>query len=97
MSVQERDEAQKEAQKEAQNEAHGDVPHRHEQPEDWGWHAQMGRGARVAGWLVVGSLLLMLIGNHQEHTEDVWLIALAAALVGILLWDRQRRRHSWRG
>src|SRR5207244_10380936 len=24
--------------------------HRHERPEDWGWHGEFGRWARVAGW-----------------------------------------------
>ena len=68
----------------------------HEKPEDWGWHWEAGRAARLAGWVTVACLLVMNIGNHTRHTEDIWLAALAVLLVVILLADRRRRKNAWR-
>ena len=38
--------------------------HRHERPEDWGWHGEFGRWARVAGWL---SAALLVVLNFTTH------------------------------
>lgn len=69
----------------------------HEKPEDWGWHAEMGVLARGAGWISAAVLLVMIIGNDIGHIAQIWLIALAALLVVMLLRDRHQRKNSWRG
>lgn len=67
-----------------------------DRPEDWGWHAEAGKLARAGGWISVVVLLLMNIGNQTRHTENIWLTGVAALLVVILLYDRHRRKNSWR-
>lgn len=68
----------------------------HEKPEDWGWHADMGVLARGAGWASAAVLMMMIMGNQLGHQAIIWLIALTAVLVGILLYDRRRRKNAWR-
>lgn len=70
--------------------------HRHERPEDWGWHAEMGGIARGFGLVVAIILVLMLTANHERNLENIWLVGIAAAIIGTLIWDRQRRKHAWR-
>ncbi len=48
----------------------------------------------VAALVVAAIMLLMLIGNHKGHVEDIWLIGIAAALVGIVLFDWTLRRNG---
>lgn len=62
----------------------------------WGWHGSFPRSARVGGWATAAVLLLMLIGNHRGRVEDLWLIGLAAVVVGMLVVDLMRSRTSWR-
>jgi Protein of unknown function (DUF2631) len=71
--------------------------HPDEHPDDWGWHGEWGRAARVGGWVVAIILLVMITTTHYNATGTVSLIIFAAALVAMLLWDRQRRKNSWRG
>ena len=75
---------------------HDSDGHRHEQPEDWGWHAEMGRLSRGSAVLVAASLVLMIFSNHERHIEDIWLVGIAALILVTLAWDRQRRRNAWR-
>jgi hypothetical protein len=63
---------------------------------EWGWHGEMPRASRIAGWVVAAILLLMLIGNQIGHVEDIWLILGAAILVLVLIRDQLRRRTPWR-
>jgi hypothetical protein len=63
---------------------------------EWGWHGTFPKATRVAGWLTAVFLLLMLIGNHRGHTEDIYLIGTAALIVIALIWDRIRSRTAWR-
>ncbi len=70
--------------------------HPTERPEQWGWHGEFGRSARVAGWVVVVILLLMTTATHYNGAGAFALIASAAALVVALIWDINRRRTSWR-
>jgi hypothetical protein len=67
-----------------------------DRPEDWGWHGETGKWARGAGWVSVAVLLLMNLGNQTRHNENIWLTAVAALLVVILLRDRHRRKNAWR-
>jgi hypothetical protein len=70
--------------------------HPEEHPTDWGWHGEWGRAARVGGWLVAIVLLLMITATHYNHSGSGWLIAFTAGLIVTLVWDVQRRKHSWR-
>jgi hypothetical protein len=70
--------------------------HPEEHPEDWGWHGEWGRAARVGGWVVAIILLLMATATHYNGQGTLFLSLFAAALVAMLLWDRQRRKNSWR-
>lgn len=69
---------------------------RHERPEDWGWHAEAGKVSRVGAVVVAALMLVMLIGNDIGNIAKIWLVCLTAGLLLILLWDRNRRKNSWR-
>lgn len=82
------------------HDSHGELVaaehHPHEQPSDWGWNADFGRQARIAGWISVVGLLLMITSTHYNDAGAFWLILTAALLTGGLLWDLKRRRTAWR-
>ena len=63
---------------------------------EWGWHGGFPRGTMIAGWFSVGALLIMLIGNHQGRTEDLWLVGTALVLVLALVLHTVRKRNAWR-
>lgn len=69
---------------------------RHEQPADWGWHTEMGKVARYAGWLSALVLVLLVFSTHGSKWELVWSVGFAAVLVFSLLRDRTRRKNAWR-
>jgi hypothetical protein len=54
------------------------------------------RAAQIAGVLSIIVLLLMLIGNHEGRTEDLFLIGFAAAIAAILIGDVVLRRNGLR-
>lgn len=63
----------------------------------WGWSGEAPRASRIAAWIVTGILLLMIIGNHDGHVEDLWLIGIAGTMVLVLVRDilkRRKPRHS---
>ncbi|MGW4484396.1 DUF2631 domain-containing protein [Amycolatopsis sp. NPDC004368] len=72
------------------------VDPRDEPSAEWGWHGSFPTATRVAGWVSVVILLLMLKGNHENNTENVWLIGLAAFLALLLVLDFRKRRTAWR-
>jgi len=48
-------------------------------------------------WLAVASivsLLLMAVGNHEGHVEDLFLFVIAALLAVALAWDALQRRYG---
>ena len=63
---------------------------------EWGWHGGFPRGMIIAAWFSVGALLVMLIGNHQGRTEDIWLIGVALVMAAGLVMRTIRRRNAWR-
>lgn len=70
-------------------------------PEDepsvaWGWHGGFPRGTLIAGWFTVVLLLLMTIGNHEGHVEDIYLVGIAILVAYGLIRLMKRQRHSWR-
>lgn len=69
----------------------------HEEPSyEWGWHGQLPKGTRIAGWLSAIFCFLMLIGNHHGQTENIWLVASGVSIIALLLWDAARRKKPWR-
>jgi hypothetical protein len=75
---------------------HGEHPVEHERPEDWGWHGEMGKWGRRTWWIAPLVLLAFLVGNHEGNVENIFLIALAALMVIVFLFDRIRRKNAWR-
>ncbi len=63
---------------------------------EWGWHASFPKGKAIAGWFTVFALLIMIIGNHQGRTENIWLIGSAALLAFMLIRQSVRERKAWR-
>lgn len=74
----------------------GEHPVTHEEPADWGWHAETGKKGRIAAWVAVLIMLSYLIGNHEGRVEDLWVVGTAAVMVLILVWDIFRRKNAWR-
>lgn len=47
----------------------------------WGWHGFNRKFASAVGLFFAAFLLIMLIGNHVGHVEDIFLIVFAALIV----------------
>jgi Protein of unknown function (DUF2631) len=71
-------------------------PHRHERPEDWGWHGSFGKWARIAGWVTAILLLLLDLTWHYNDAQAPWLYGSVAVIVLLLIRDRYRRKNAWR-
>jgi hypothetical protein len=70
---------------------------RHEQPSDWGWNGEFGPWASRAGWAVVVIIGLLFLGvTHYNGAGFLAQLLVMAGLVAALLWDRNRKRTSWR-
>lgn len=68
-----------------------------EQPSDWGWNAEFGPWASRAGWIVVFLIGTLFIGiTHYNRAGFLAQALVILGLVTILLWDRNRKRTSWR-
>jgi hypothetical protein len=79
---------------------HGEVEHAHQdtgRPEDWGWHHEFKAGRQIGGWLSFLILAVLLTTTHYNQAGSVAIVLAMAALAGGLIWDRQRRKHQWRG
>ncbi|GAB3500069.1 DUF2631 domain-containing protein [Amycolatopsis cihanbeyliensis] len=63
---------------------------------DWGWHGRFPKITRAFGWFIAFGLFVMLIGNHENNTENVWLIGLGLGVIGLLLLDLRKQRTAWR-
>ena len=74
----------------------GETPITHERPEDWGWHGEAGKAGRIAGYVTIVILLVMMFGNHRGKVEDLWLIGLALVILVMLIADSRRRKNAWR-
>jgi hypothetical protein len=70
--------------------------HPHDDPRQWGWHGQWGRGARISGWVVVGILLVMNTATNYQAEYHITLWLLAAGMAAALIVDRVRGRTAWR-
>jgi uncharacterized membrane protein len=70
--------------------------HPNEHPEDWGWHGEFGKWTRVAGWFVALVFVLMMTSTHYNKQGTLFLGLSALGIVIGLLYDRQKRKNSWR-
>lgn len=52
----------------------------------WGWSGLSKRSMVIAGWVSIGFMVFMLVGNHEGNVENLWLIILAAVMAIGLLW-----------
>jgi hypothetical protein len=73
-----------------------EVDPRDEPSAEWGWHGSFPRATRIAGWVSAIILLVMIYGNHENNTENVWLIGLSLGLILLLVLDLRKRRTAWR-
>jgi hypothetical protein len=74
-----------------------DAPGRRpDRPEDWGWHGEFGRAARISGWVSAALLVLLNFTSRYSRTEMIWVDGFAALLVLMLILDWRRRRNAWR-
>ncbi|MGI8880220.1 MAG: hypothetical protein ACR2KJ_06850 [Jatrophihabitans sp.] len=74
----------------------GEPGHRHERPEEWGWHADLGKLARFGGYFSAIALALMLTATHYNNAGTLALAICLALVLGGLVWERQQRRNTWR-
>ena len=74
----------------------GTETHRHERPEDWGWHGAFGKWARIGGWASVIFLVLNNVTTFYNTAHAPWLYGTTAVLVLILVRDHFRRKNAWR-
>jgi hypothetical protein len=63
---------------------------------DWGWHGSFPVAGPIAGWFTALALFAMLIGNHESHVEDVYLIGLGTLLVVMLIGSHVKARKARR-
>lgn len=70
--------------------------HRHERPEDWGWHADLSKMARLGGYFTAIALALMLTATHYNGAGTAALAICLLLVLGGLVWERQQRRSNWR-
>ena len=52
--------------------------------------------ARIGGVGSIAVLLLMLLGNHDGQTENLFLIGTAAVIAAVLIGDAVLRRNGLR-
>ncbi|MFD8495688.1 DUF2631 domain-containing protein [Amycolatopsis sp. NPDC059657] len=84
------------ASKAVEKRASNQVDPRDEPSAEWGWHGSFPLATRIAGWASAVILLIMLHGNHQGATEDLWLVGLSLFLAFMLVLDIRKQRTAWR-
>lgn len=72
------------------------VDPRDEPSAEWGWHGSFPRATRIAGWISAIVMFVMIYNNHENNTENVWLIGIGLAIIVLLLLDLRRQRTAWR-
>lgn len=63
---------------------------------EWGWHGAFPKATAIAGWFTAIALFAMLIGNHTNHVEDIWLVGLGTLLVVMLIGGHVNQLRSRR-
>lgn len=70
--------------------------HPTETAEDWGWHGEFGKYARIGGWVSAAILIVMATATHYNRAGQLALFIFAGLLVVALIRDSVVRRTSWR-
>lgn len=61
----------------------------------WGWSKENHKYIQIGGILSAIFMLCMLRGNHVGHVEDIFLVAFAIAILGVVARDWWLRRRGW--
>ena len=61
----------------------------------WGWSKENHKVIQIGGILSAIFMLCMLRGNHVGHVEDIFLVAFAIAILGVVARDWWLRRRGW--
>ena len=61
----------------------------------WGWSKENHKVIQIGGILSGLFILSMLIGNHVGRVEDIFLIAFAIVIFGVVFRDWWLRRRGW--
>jgi hypothetical protein len=61
----------------------------------WGWSKENHRLIQIGGILSALFILAMLHGNHVGKIEDIFLIAFAIVILGVVARDWWLRRRGW--
>ena len=61
----------------------------------WGWSKEHHKLIQIGGVLSALVMLAMLRGNHVGRVEDIFLIAFAVLILGVVARDWWLRRRGW--
>ena len=61
----------------------------------WGWSKENHKVIQIGGILSGLFILSMLIGNHVGRVEDIFLVAFAIVIFGVVFRDWWLRRRGW--
>lgn len=61
----------------------------------FGWHGEGLKTFKIAAVVSIVALLVMMIGNHEGHVEDLFLLGFALLLAFILIRGEILSRRKW--
>lgn len=61
----------------------------------FGWHGEGLKTFKIAAVVSIVALLVMMIGNHEGHVEDLFLLGFAVLLAFILIRGEILSRRKW--
>ena len=61
----------------------------------WGWSNENHKAVQIGGILSGLFILAMLKGNHVGRVEDIFLVAFAIVIFGVVFRDWWLRRRGW--
>ncbi|WNG94787.1 DUF2631 domain-containing protein [Mycobacterium sp. ITM-2016-00318] len=61
----------------------------------WGWSKESHKAVQIGGILSGLFILAMLKGNHVGRVEDIFLVAFAIVIFGVVFRDWWLRRRGW--
>ena len=61
----------------------------------WGWSKENHKMVQIGGILSGLFILAMLKGNHVGRVEDIFLVAFAIVIFGVVFRDWWLRRRGW--
>ena len=62
----------------------------------FGWHGTAPRSTLAAAVVTAVILLLMTIGNHEGHTEDIYLVGIAVVILVWAVFASIPRKGAWK-